>query len=45
MQFAVATPCPCMLGAYSDLQPKVHEKMAEAPCYVDHEWVTRVATG
>eukprot|EP00435_Cladocopium_sp_Y103_P046608 s478_g13.t1 len=29
-EFAVATPCPCMLGAYSDLQPKVHEKMAEA---------------
>lgn len=29
-EFAVATPCPSMLGAYSDLQPKVHEKMAEA---------------
>ena len=29
LQIAVATPCPCMLGAYTDLQPKVHDKMSE----------------
>jgi len=29
-EIAVATPCPCMLGAYTDLQPKVHDKMSEA---------------
>ena len=28
-QIAVATPCPCMLGAYTDLQPQVHDKMSE----------------
>ncbi|CAJ1451497.1 unnamed protein product [Effrenium voratum] len=29
-EVAISTPCPCMLGAYTDLQPKLHDKLDEA---------------
>ncbi|CAE7679300.1 unnamed protein product, partial [Symbiodinium pilosum] len=29
-EVAIATPCPCMLGAYTGLQPELHDKLTEA---------------
>mmetsp|Transcript_1236 Transcript_1236/g.2819 ORF Transcript_1236/g.2819 Transcript_1236/m.2819 type:complete len:336 (-) Transcript_1236:37-1044(-) len=29
-EVAVATPCPCMLGPYTNLQPQLHDKLTEA---------------
>ena len=27
---AIATPCPCMLGPYTNLKPQLHDKLTEA---------------